>query len=792
MGDESILSRLLKGRATAGSDLAVHLSDRDGPALSHKMRQAYWWITNNAVLCPYYDIQFGEASKVKNAAGDELALHDAMSYSSFVLLPLLTLFTRRRALFVGGPGRGKTTSAILMALLSGMSKDDVRRSIQRGHPQLTIGDLLGSPVPSDMLKADDLSAVKISWRKWIGSRVKIIDEYNRIPTKTQSALLSLMAEGYAEMFDQYVYAGRSSWFLTANDDAGGGTFQVIEALKDRIDIVVRAVPFNSGFLEPLLKRIEADRLPEDMLPSEILFQDAELEQIYAEILAVTVPVDVLDRISFFLGQLDFCRMASPEMELKHKDTLRLGGKTVGAVCDERCPLDKQSHLCTQTESGVSARTYQTCLHFVKALAYFRSHVDVELEDVRQLAPWILHDKLIPTGGAVLRGERDATSCSRIASRGSGTSSTWPWRSTRRTSPRGARCAGSGRARQGLRASTETVERRISFKITGLHRRAHEEERALGADLQALIQCKAMRSRQQLPRVASSERRLDREAPHRRDRGRALRARRAPLRTMGSGDVGGDRVRPRTEAGLAASVRRGRGRCSAPTSSSCARAWARGYVYPATAGCDTFFNHAFTRLVPELLPSVPGGERAAALAACRHNLGENLEAQPAWLRRIFARRRARSDLARLEDFVADVTRLAVDPPPRILDSDASQIRLTRWPPRTPASSGRDALPRAGRALRPRQAPHRAGSIRAVTLAAWLGIHRCPTGTRWAATSISLNDGSAATRRRLYVAAARGPPDHGTSLPSSRTSGGRRAPRHVPADRGARPGMSFSRR
>jgi len=249
--DSPSLTSLLRGRAQATSGLDVHLSERDGASLHDKMRQAYWWITNNAVICPYYDLEFGERSVLRTQAGDEIGLHDAMSYSSFVLIPMLTLFTCRRALLVGGPGRGKTTSAVLMALLSGMGRDDVHRSIQRGHPQLTISDLLGSPLPSDLMKAEDLSAVKIGWRKWISQRVKIIDEYNRIPTKTQSALLSLLAEGYAEMFDQYVYAGRSSWFLTANDDAGGGTFQVIEALKDRIDVVVRAVPFNSGFLDAL-------------------------------------------------------------------------------------------------------------------------------------------------------------------------------------------------------------------------------------------------------------------------------------------------------------------------------------------------------------------------------------------------------------------------------------------------------------------------------------------------------------------------------------------------------------
>jgi MoxR-like ATPase len=391
------LASLLRGRATVQKDLTVRLSERDGASLNDKMRQAYWWITNNAVICPYYDMEFGDGTTLKTPAGDEIQLHESMSYSSFVLIPMLTLFACRRALLVGGPGRGKTTSAVLMALLSGMTREEVHRSIQRGHPQLTISDLLGAPLPSDMMKAEDMSAIKIGWRKWIGQRVKIIDEYNRIPTKTQSALLSLLAEGYAEMFDQYVYAGRGSWFLTANDDAGGGTFQVIEALKDRIDVIVRAVPFNSGFLSALLSRLESDRSPEELMPSEIVFTAAELETIYKEILTVTVPQPVMDRLAYFLGQLDFCRMASPQFEFKNKDTLKLSGQSVANVCTEQCPLDKKVHLCTQTENGVSVRTYQTALHFAKALAYFRGHAAVDLDDLRQIVPWVLHEKLVPNG-----------------------------------------------------------------------------------------------------------------------------------------------------------------------------------------------------------------------------------------------------------------------------------------------------------------------------------------------------------------------------------------------------------
>ena len=392
----SQLLDLLKGRSSPDREaLGVHLSQRDGQHLHDKMRQAYWWIVNNAIITPYYDIEYGERVSLENSSGDTLVLHDAMSYSSFVLMPMLTLFTCRRALMVGAPGRGKTTAAVLMGLIAGMSHDEVRRSIVRGHPQLTVSEMLGSPLPADMMRAKDASDIDVAWRSWIEQRVKIIDEYNRIPTKTQSALLSLLAEGYAEMYDQYVYTGRSSWFLTANDDAGGGTFEVIEALQDRLDVVVRAVPFNSHFVESLVERIESDTRPESVVPDEIVFTGEQLDAIYEAILAVEIPDEALDRVSYFLGQLDFCRMASTRFEFMSKDTLHLNGQTVAAVCTEQCPLDKRQHLCTQTENGVSARVYLTCFHYAKALAYFRGHQRVELEDFRQILPWVLHDKLTP-------------------------------------------------------------------------------------------------------------------------------------------------------------------------------------------------------------------------------------------------------------------------------------------------------------------------------------------------------------------------------------------------------------
>src|SRR4051812_6144159 len=274
---KDVIRDLLQGRAQVTADLKVHLSEREGAALQKKWLQAYLWIVNNAVLSPYYDVEFGPQKKV-GSGNDVIDLPQQLSYSSYILLPLLTLMTRKRALMIGAPGRGKTSIAVLMGLIAGYTHEELKRAVQHGHPQLTVSDLLGAPLPSDLIKAESSEAIKVSWRRWITMRVKVVDEYNRIPTKTQSALLSLMAEGYAEMFDQFVVAGDSAWFLTANDDQGGGTFQVIEALKDRIDVVVRCTNFNSRWLDQLIARVESGVNPEALVPRDIVFTTEELDR----------------------------------------------------------------------------------------------------------------------------------------------------------------------------------------------------------------------------------------------------------------------------------------------------------------------------------------------------------------------------------------------------------------------------------------------------------------------------------------------------------------------------------
>ena len=418
---------------------ASAMPDEESPALplDEKLRQAYFWIVNNAIISPFYDIEYNEGTANRYALGDQksvVTLPSGQSYSSFVLLPLLTFATRRKCLFIGGPGRGKTASALLMGVLAGYSIREVKRAIQKGQPQMTVADLLGHPLPADLVQAKSIDQITIAWRKWLGMRVKIIDEYNRIPTRTQSALLTVMADNYAELYDQIYECPEAAWYLTANDDAGGGTYQVIEALKDRIDIVVKALHFNTRFIRELLARIEQDIRPEEVVPSQIIFTEGELDRMYQEVLSVGIPWPLVRRLEFFASQFEYCEYGADQFEYKTKDNVKLSGIDFAQVAAQDTGRDKRQDIGSQTRNGLSVRAILTALVFVKAMAYFRGNREVALDDVRQILPFVLHDKLLQDGDSPAFGRPNGPRCVSIRSVGFVSSSTppapittaWPW------------------------------------------------------------------------------------------------------------------------------------------------------------------------------------------------------------------------------------------------------------------------------------------------------------------------------------------------------------------------------
>ena len=408
------VASLYRGPLTEGS------ADRAATVpLDEKLRQAYFWIVNQAIISPYYDIEYNETPPPTYTFGDrkvQITLPSDQSYSSYVLLPLLNLAVRRRCLLVGGPGRGKTAIAILMGVISGYELRDIKRAIQHGQPQMTISDLLGNPLPKSLVSADDMDGVKIAWRKWLGMRIKIIDEYNRIPTRTQSALLTVMGDNYAELFDQIFECPEAAWYLTANDDAGGGTYQVIEALRDRIDVVVKALHFNTRFLNELLLRLEDGIRPEEIVPPQVIFTAEELERMETEIRAVQLPPELRRRLEFFASQFEFFEPAARQIEYMTKDTVKLSGLEFYSLAREETGKSAIADLGSQTFNGLSVRALLTSLIFIKAMAYFRGASEVSFEDMRQILPFVLHDKLVqnPDSPYFEQDSHAALRCDRIS------------------------------------------------------------------------------------------------------------------------------------------------------------------------------------------------------------------------------------------------------------------------------------------------------------------------------------------------------------------------------------------
>jgi MoxR-like ATPase len=260
---------------------------------------------------------------------------------------------------------------------------------------MTIADLLGNPLPADLINAKDMAEIRIAWRSWLSMRVKIVDEYNRIPTRTQSALLTVMGDNYAEVLNQVFECPESAWFLTANDEQGGGTYQVIEALRDRIDVIVQALAFNPRFLEELLVRIEEDVQPEALIPPELIFTAEEVDAMGKDIRAIEFPEGVRRRLEFFASQFELAEMAGGQFEYMTKDTARLSGIAWHELAAADNGRDRMKDLGCQTRNGLSVRNLMTLLLYAKALAYFRGNPQVELEDLRQVLPFVLHDKLQP-------------------------------------------------------------------------------------------------------------------------------------------------------------------------------------------------------------------------------------------------------------------------------------------------------------------------------------------------------------------------------------------------------------
>lgn len=141
----------------------------------------------------------------------------------FIDLLIVCIFSNGHALIEGVPGVAKTITAKLLARTM-----DVDFSRIQFTPDMMPSDILGTSV-------FDLKINEFEFKKGpIFSNIVLIDEINRAPAKTQSALFEVMAERQITM-DGKLYEMEPPFlvFATQNPVEQEGTYRLPEAQLDR-------------------------------------------------------------------------------------------------------------------------------------------------------------------------------------------------------------------------------------------------------------------------------------------------------------------------------------------------------------------------------------------------------------------------------------------------------------------------------------------------------------------------------------------------------------------------------
>ena len=284
-----------------------------------------------------------------------------------------------------------------MALLAGEPLDEVRRSVQHGHPQLTIADLLGSPLPQRPDRAPRSARdIRVAWRDWISLPRQ---DHRRVqPHPDQDAVGPAVADGRGLRRD--VRAGRP---LRAVGLVPDGQRRPRRRHLPRhrgpqgpdrpgrpLHAVPRAAPRRAGRADRLgaLARGVRARPTWSSRPEELDEADRRgPRRRRSRRRSATL-------LGFLLGQLDFCRRASDRLEYQNKDTLHLAGRRVGHVCTEDCPLDKQREpLHPDRERRLAAGLPGAAPLRQGPGLLPRPRRPSALDDLRPVLPWVLHDKL---------------------------------------------------------------------------------------------------------------------------------------------------------------------------------------------------------------------------------------------------------------------------------------------------------------------------------------------------------------------------------------------------------------
>lgn len=320
-------------------------------------------------------------------------------YNATLLMSVLTGLIGGKALIVGEPGLGKTTSAEYVgSLLYRIPLGSVWEAEVSGHPEQTEEKIVGRPDLGQLNQGNE----DVVWSGFAVLPVKIVDEINRLPETKQSLILNGVDRGNWTYLNQMVVNDEYALFATANyQDRGTNT--IVPPLMDRFDVMVESkhpgpnLAWMIGTGESVERKL---RDPERERAIQAWLAEAEdasgLDDIldgYGEAVEKTLGVPTLGRteraqireaaqalpfdtdasalMRTFLAELTFC--------------CKYGQKRSNEVCDEGCHY--KGYLTYEVRGCVSNRFPVSVRKYAQALAWLNGRDAVDVEHLRCVLPY---------------------------------------------------------------------------------------------------------------------------------------------------------------------------------------------------------------------------------------------------------------------------------------------------------------------------------------------------------------------------------------------------------------------
>lgn len=343
-------------------------------------------------------------------------------FNAALLYSLLIGLCQGKALIIGEPGLGKTTSVEYVgALLYRVPLGTIWCSEISGHPEQTEEKIIGRPDLGKLSQGEEF----VVWSHFTLLPVKIVDEINRLPETKQSMILDGVDRGNWEYLDDAVINDEYCFFATANyQDRGTNT--IIAPLMDRFDVMVESKHPGANLAGCIgakgpkgeaLRHKDLERQFKSVLSKKSSYEDRikrveELSQQYGSFLKNCSQVPSLsqaerqmirsqkDEISFDLDCEAFLRLVIAELSFCYP----YGQKRSQETCEDGCHFT--GYLCHLVNNCISNRFPISARSLSQALAWLLGDNEVDLEHLKAVLPYTLAHRIQWKETAIAQCEKE--------------------------------------------------------------------------------------------------------------------------------------------------------------------------------------------------------------------------------------------------------------------------------------------------------------------------------------------------------------------------------------------------